>query len=60
MAGLMEEIAGVKQTLGVDDEASRLDHDARQERAGVERCEANGEADLRIAVGSSIDLEFNV
>ncbi len=46
MARFVEEITGVEQTFGVDDEAARRQRDAGQEGAGAEGREANGEADL--------------
>jgi len=46
MAGFVEEITGVEQTLWVDDEAARLQCDAGQEGVGTEGREANGETDL--------------
>jgi hypothetical protein len=65
MAGFVEKIAGVKQTFGIDNEAAWLQRDAGQEGVGGERREANGKAifrsqsRIRVAVGSSIDVEFS-
>ncbi len=46
MAGFVEEIAGIEQAIGVDDEAAWRQRDAGQEGIGVEGREANGQADL--------------
>ena len=46
MAGFVEEIPGIEQAIGIDDEAAWRQRDAGQEGIGAERREANGQADL--------------
>ncbi|MFZ1008770.1 MAG: hypothetical protein WAN65_18170 [Candidatus Sulfotelmatobacter sp.] len=65
MASFVEEIPGVEQAIGVDDEAARRERDARQEGISAEGSEVNGQADLcrsqsrtRVAAGSSIGMSL--
>jgi hypothetical protein len=49
----VEQIAGVEQALGVDDQATGLKRDAGKESAGPELCKANREADLAEPIDNS-------
>jgi hypothetical protein len=54
MAGFVEEITGVEQTLGVNDEPTWLQCDAGQEGVGAKGREANGQADLLEPVENNV------
>ena len=46
MAGLVKQVAGIQQPLGIDDQAARFQRNAGQERIRAQRRQANGKANL--------------